>query len=104
MPRAHPIGGWKGFEDVLEAIPGATVDLRQRNEGDLRMDPPGEAPISRLFLDSPLTSKALISPTCFGNADYNRCSQRPNSHDGGLLPRGMHLHRDIRTAVDVKTD
>lgn len=28
--QAHPIVGWKGFEDVLAAIPGETVDIVQR--------------------------------------------------------------------------
>lgn len=32
VPQAHPIVGWRGFEDVLGAIPGATVDIRQRDE------------------------------------------------------------------------
>ncbi|KAF8079084.1 Sec1-like protein [Lyophyllum atratum] len=27
--QAHPIVGWKGFEDVVAAIPGATVDIVQ---------------------------------------------------------------------------
>jgi hypothetical protein len=30
LPKAHPISGWKGFEDVLGSIPGATVDVRQK--------------------------------------------------------------------------
>ncbi|WVF68560.1 hypothetical protein IAT40_003329 [Kwoniella sp. CBS 6097] len=29
-PRAHPLSGWKGFEDVLGVLGGATVDVRQR--------------------------------------------------------------------------
>ncbi|ORX37894.1 Sec1-like protein [Kockovaella imperatae] len=33
LPKAHPLLGWKGFEDVLGAIPGATVDVRQRAPG-----------------------------------------------------------------------
>jgi hypothetical protein len=33
LPKAHPISGWKGFEDVLASIPGATVDVRQKTEG-----------------------------------------------------------------------
>ncbi|KAL7412422.1 vacuolar protein sorting 33A [Mrakia frigida] len=33
MPRAHPIVGWKGFEDVLATIPGATFDDIQTVEG-----------------------------------------------------------------------
>ena len=27
--RAHPIVGWKGFEDVVGSIPGAVVDIPQ---------------------------------------------------------------------------
>lgn len=27
--QAHPIVGWRGFEDILEAIPGQTVDVVQ---------------------------------------------------------------------------
>lgn len=28
-PRAHPLVGWKGFEDVLAALPGETFDFAQ---------------------------------------------------------------------------
>ncbi|KAF8314011.1 Sec1-like protein [Clavulina sp. PMI_390] len=31
-PFASPISGWKGFEDALKLIPGATVDITQRPE------------------------------------------------------------------------
>lgn len=30
LPQAHPIAGWRGFEDALGSIPGATVDIRQK--------------------------------------------------------------------------
>lgn len=30
-PKAHPIGGWKGFEDVLQSLPGALFDETQRS-------------------------------------------------------------------------
>ena len=33
MVQAHPIVGWKGFEDVTAAIPGETVDIVQRLPG-----------------------------------------------------------------------
>lgn len=33
LPKAHAITGWRGFEDVVGSIPGATVDVRQRPEG-----------------------------------------------------------------------
>jgi hypothetical protein len=28
--NAHPIVGWKGFEDVVTTIPGSTVDILQK--------------------------------------------------------------------------
>lgn len=31
--QAHPIVGWKGFEDVLPAIPGETFDIIQKMPG-----------------------------------------------------------------------
>ena len=31
--QAHPIVGWKGFEDVLAAIPGETTDVIQKLPG-----------------------------------------------------------------------
>ena len=33
MMNAHPIVGWKGFEDVVASLPGATVDISQKREG-----------------------------------------------------------------------
>jgi hypothetical protein len=30
VPKAYPVSGWKGFEDVMGSIPGATVDTRQK--------------------------------------------------------------------------
>ncbi|KDQ63188.1 hypothetical protein JAAARDRAFT_29201 [Jaapia argillacea MUCL 33604] len=32
--QAHPIVGWKGFEDVLASIPGETVDIIPKDQGD----------------------------------------------------------------------
>lgn len=31
--NAHPIIGWKGFEDVINMIPGSTVDIAQKGDG-----------------------------------------------------------------------
>jgi vacuolar protein sorting-associated protein 33A len=33
MMNAHPIVGWKGFEDVVASLPGATVDISQKGDG-----------------------------------------------------------------------
>jgi vacuolar protein sorting-associated protein 33A len=32
--QAHPIVGWKGFDDVVASIPGETVDVVQTAHGD----------------------------------------------------------------------
>jgi vacuolar protein sorting-associated protein 33A len=32
LPLAHPITGWKGFEDVLKLLPGEVVDRTQHSE------------------------------------------------------------------------
>lgn len=37
--RAHPILGWKGFEDVVETIPGETVDMFSRNPSSRTREP-----------------------------------------------------------------
>lgn len=34
IPKAHPIAGWKGFEDVIQAIPGATFDEVQKPDNE----------------------------------------------------------------------
>ncbi|KZO91497.1 Sec1-like protein [Calocera viscosa TUFC12733] len=33
-PRAHPIMGWKGFEEIVRSVPGETFDEVQKPEGD----------------------------------------------------------------------
>lgn len=43
LPRAHPIAGWKGFEDILGSMDGATVDMRQRSGGEVKSAPPRES-------------------------------------------------------------
>jgi vacuolar protein sorting-associated protein 33A len=37
--QAHPIVGWKGFEDVVNSIPGETVDItiKARGSADLEV-------------------------------------------------------------------
>jgi vacuolar protein sorting-associated protein 33A len=32
---AHPVVGWKGFEDVVSSIPGKTIDVTQKGSGDV---------------------------------------------------------------------
>lgn len=37
--RAHPILGWKGFEDVVETITGETVDVFSRSASSRTREP-----------------------------------------------------------------
>ena len=48
--NAHPIVGWKGFEDVVSTIPGKTVDIvQQAADGAIAAAPSCMCPIpSRL--------------------------------------------------------
>jgi hypothetical protein len=42
--NAHPIVGWKGFEDVINIIPGATVDIAQKGDGTSAKGPSCKCP------------------------------------------------------------
>lgn len=37
--QAHPIMGWKGFEDVVASIPGKTFDIAQKGSGSADVAP-----------------------------------------------------------------
>ncbi len=38
--QAHPIVGWKGFEDVVGAIPGPTVEMTQKSSSKVTIPAP----------------------------------------------------------------
>uniref|UniRef100_A0A0W0FCB5 ATP binding protein n=1 Tax=Moniliophthora roreri TaxID=221103 RepID=A0A0W0FCB5_MONRR len=38
--QAHPIVGWKGFEDILATIPGETVDINQKDPSGMSLTRP----------------------------------------------------------------
>jgi hypothetical protein len=50
LPQAHSITGWRGFEDVVGGIPGATVDVRQKSESGVPQQ--GKPPAYRLMGDT----------------------------------------------------
>jgi hypothetical protein len=54
--QAHPIVGWKGFEDVVAAIPGDTVDVVQKGSR-------GPAPGSSCKSDATILSLLLLLNT-----------------------------------------
>lgn len=54
--QAHPIVGWKGFEDVVGSIPGEAVDTVQRVPGAGAHDGGAAQAISTLGERSPLSA------------------------------------------------
>lgn len=56
--QAHPIVGWKGFEDIVSSIPGETVEIDLRNSEDASSAHP------------PMSSTGTL-PILF-NFDFNR--------------------------------
>ncbi|KAI0640015.1 Sec1-like protein [Trametes polyzona] len=58
MVQAHPIVGWKGFEDVVASIPGETVDIVQKLPGG----PDGVAvpSVSTLMLPRERTTTTVV--------------------------------------------
>ncbi len=63
MVQAHPIVGWKGFEDVMASLPGETVDIVQRAPGT--QDGSALPPVSlSKSVDNPRTPLSL---TCLGS-------------------------------------
>ncbi|KAI9057769.1 Sec1-like protein [Trametes sanguinea] len=58
MVQAHPIVGWKGFEDVVASIPGETVDIVQRLPG--AQDGSVLPPVSSLMLPRDRTTTTVV--------------------------------------------
>ncbi|KAF9514282.1 hypothetical protein BS47DRAFT_1376541 [Hydnum rufescens UP504] len=50
LPLAHPITGWKGFEDMLKLLPGEVVDRTQHSEGraDTKPAPHQDRPMTTM--------------------------------------------------------
>lgn len=82
--QAHPIVGWKGFEDVVSAIPGETVDILQKGSGDTSAVP-SMASLRVYFVLVPI-SCILIPPSS--------SSTRTIHHNGCILLRWLYLYRD----------
>jgi hypothetical protein len=84
LPQAHSITGWRGFEDVVAGIPGATVDIRQKSESGVpeRSECHGPCSMTRRWLMKSIRS----------GQDSHYCS---------LLPGRLHVCRACGIEVDV---
>ncbi|KAI0660674.1 Sec1-like protein [Cubamyces menziesii] len=58
MVQAHPIVGWKGFEDVVASIPGETVDIVQKLP--IGQDGSPMPPVSSLMLPRERASTTVV--------------------------------------------
>ncbi|CCM03649.1 uncharacterized protein FIBRA_05793 [Fibroporia radiculosa] len=59
--QAHPIVGWKGFEDVVASIPGGTTDIVQKVPGGVHGAVPATVP---LLKDQPTTTVVFFLGGC----------------------------------------
>jgi hypothetical protein len=84
--QAHPIMGWKGFEDVVAAIPGPTVEVKQKVSNKV-------VP-SMLGTHNCLALGSLL-PT---HIHHYRVITRDDNH-GCLFPGWMHVHGDCCSAL-----
>ena len=98
LVQAHPIVGWKGFEDVVASIPGETVDVVQRvPAGHDASAPP---PAASLSACRPLHSGAFAELTSAAvRAPPDSASERAADDDGRVLPGRVHVHGDRGAAL-----
>lgn len=91
MVQAHPIVGWKGFEDVVASIPGETVDAVQRVPGS--QDGAGLPPVSTLSgLYFHIAHADIADDLFYFCPSVNSAAKRAGDHDGGVLPGWGDLH------------
>lgn len=91
MVQAHPIVGWKGFEDVVASIPGETVDAVQRVPGS--QDGAGLPPVSTLSgLYFHIARADIADDLFYFCPSVNSAAKRAGDHDSGVLPGWGDLH------------
>jgi len=87
--QAHPIVGFKGFEDVVESIPGRTFDITQKGAAATN----GVSTNLRKWLDQ---LRGLSSPIAGFLSSLHL--ERTND-DCCVFPGRLHVHRDCRPSV-----
>lgn len=107
--QAHPIVGWKGFEDVVGSIPGQTFDIVQKLPGKADAAAHSLSTLSESFLvlaprgsssGLPRKRHAYLTFRAGGNCQFDdSASQGTADDDGRILPGRMYIYGDRRSAL-----
>ena len=101
--QAHPIVGWKGFEDVVASIPGETADIVQSVRGAKDALGPSASTLGEWDLPVPSSDVVVFADSVLSHGMFSSPEGRVYD-DGGVLPWGMHLHGDCRSSVGCSTE
>jgi hypothetical protein len=83
--QAHPIVGFKGFEDAVESITGTTFDITQKGDEVTN----GVSTTLRKWITG--SSRHLsLNAACH----FSLYTRRTNNNHGGIFRRRLYLHRD----------
>lgn len=91
--QAHPIIGWKGFEDVMAILPGETFDIIPKINKGPESVAPGLASLCKYghkCLVSKFSDEVLRSAAATGAVEYY-CR---------VLLRWVHIYRNCGTTMD----
>ena len=93
--QAHPIVGWKGFEDVLSSIPGETVDFVPKGLSPTNVVNPGAIVPSAHFSKNSILVNSFKHRSLFtgANQDHSR-----------LFPRRLHIHGNCGNSVGCQAE
>lgn len=92
--QAHPILGWKGFEDVMAILPGQTFDLIQKSSKATDSAATTLSSLRKFPLNFPEFSPSQLAKSIVSE------TPREDDYDSRILPRWMHVYRDSSSTVD----
>ncbi|PWN46543.1 Sec1-like protein, partial [Violaceomyces palustris] len=102
LPRAHPIVGWRGFEDVVNSLPGYTFDEIQGGRGGSSSG--GGLVVSNLgpmgLHSNGTTNKGQSSGGVGSAAVSHQESADPNKNEEGKRIRNLgHVHQPLASTT-----
>lgn len=123
--QAHPIVGWKGFEDVIASIPGETVDVVQKVPGASQNGAPTVSTLCKPLCSRLMSSCSsdmpflLLSPrrlqlSCLGlfrtalatlfSIKLYSASKGTADDYSSVLPGWLHIYGDRRSSLGWKAE